>query len=484
MIRLRSLSSRLLLYWIVGSLLAYFTLPVTAIIPQTLLHVGEGVRLNLEDWTTKRARDVVIASLRRAPDGSKFIEFTEALRVHMKRNPEFRFAVFDTRTGALLPGSSVELAKTFDWLNRFEYFAAGFHVASDTNARSRGSMRIADTPLGEVKVITYGAYFHWDDALYQLYNFFTFGNFINYLPLCITMSAIALVVVRQGLAPLRSLAAYVANVDVNSLKSRLPTADLPTETLPFIESVNKAFERVEEGVARQRRFTANSAHELRTPITILRARVDKMEESPLKHEIIRDVLRIQNIVEQLLLLAQLKERGGSEPQILDLKEIVLAMAVDYVPIAIDNGRDMQFDAPAHPVMARGFRWAIESIVTNLVENAVRAEPEGGTIDVRVNDGAIIEVIDHGAGVTPADRKMIFEPFWRKDEGAPGTGLGLSIVKELVQQLEGAISVHETPGGGATFKVTLPNSQREERGTATFPLRDASKRKQVQPALVA
>ena len=130
-------------------------------------------------------------------------------------------------------------------------------MASDTNARSRGSIRIAYTPLGEVKAITYGAYFHWDDRTVSTLQLFSHsGNFINYLPLCIAMSAIALVVVRRGLAPLRSLAACIANVDVNSLKSRLPTADLPTETVPFVEAVNKAFERVEEGVARQRRFTA------------------------------------------------------------------------------------------------------------------------------------------------------------------------------------------------------------------------------------
>ncbi len=455
MIRLRSLSSRLLLYWIVGSLLAYFTLPVTAILPQTLLHLGDFSRLNLEDWTTKRARDVVIASLSQAPDGSKFIELTEALRMHMKRNPEFRFAALDTQTGAMLRGSSVELANTFDWLNRFEYFAAGFHVAGDTNARSRGSMRIVDTPVGEVEVIVYGAYFHWDDGLYQLYNFFSFSNFINYLPLCIVMSAIALIVVRRGLAPLRSLAASIATIDVNSLKHRIRTADLPSETVPFVEAVNRAFERVDEGVARQRRFTANSAHELRTPITILRARVDKMEESPLKCEIDRDVRRIQTIVEQLLLLAQLKERVGAEPQNIDLNEIVLALVVDYAPIAIDHRRDIQFEAPPRPVMARGFRWAVESIVTNLLENAVRAEPEGGAVVVRVKPSGTIEVVDHGAGLAPADQKMIFEPFWRKDESAPGTGLGLSIVKELVGELDGAIAVGDTPGGGATLRLSLP-----------------------------
>ncbi|MGO9774303.1 MAG: sensor histidine kinase, partial [Roseiarcus sp.] len=84
-------------------------------------------------------------------------------------------------------------------------------------------------------------------------------------------------------------------------------------------------------------------------------------------------------------------------------------------------------------------------------------------------------------VSPADRKMIFEPFWRKDEGTPGTGLGLSIVKELVQQLDGAISVHETPGGGATFKVTLPQVGRE---VMVFPVNKTSNPKRLKPVVVA
>ncbi|MGD9658763.1 MAG: sensor histidine kinase, partial [Methylocystis sp.] len=98
---------------------------------------------------------------------------------------------------------------------------------------------------------------------------------------------------------------------------------------------------------------------------------------------------------------------------------------------------------------------IESVITNLVENAIRAEPKGGTVIVRLKKGAIIEIVDHGIGIEEAERDMIFEPFWRKDERSAGSGLGLSIVKELVQQLEGTISIHSTPGGGATFKFTLP-----------------------------
>jgi len=86
---------------------------------------------------------------------------------------------------------------------------------------------------------------------------------------------------------------------------------------------------------------------------------------------------------------------------------------------------------------------------------LRAEPEGGTILVRVRPGRSVSVIDHGPGITPSDRESIFEPFWRKRNSAPGSGLGLSIVKEIVGLHGGKIIVTETPGGGATIELSFP-----------------------------
>jgi two-component system, OmpR family, sensor kinase len=104
---------------------------------------------------------------------------------------------------------------------------------------------------------------------------------------------------------------------------------------------------------------------------------------------------------------------------------------------------------------RGYRWAVESVITNLVENAVRAEPIEGTVVVRIRTEGMVEIIDHGDGVAATDREKIFEPFWRKSETEPGTGLGLAIAKELTEAMRGRIWVEDTPGGGATFKLWFP-----------------------------
>jgi len=100
------------------------------------------------------------------------------------------------------------------------------------------------------------------------------------------------------------------------------------------------------------------------------------------------------------------------------------------PSTIANGRRLELDAPPPPVIARIGRWELECVVGNLIDNALRAEPQGGCVSIRVGADREIEVIDHGEGVAPEDREQIFEPFWRKSDAPPGTGLGLAIVKEI------------------------------------------------------
>lgn len=456
----RSLSSRLILYWIIGSLLAFFSTPATVQIPLAFFWGGDH-RHALEVWTTKRARTVVIDALRRAPDGTLYVETTEALRKHKERNPDFRFAVFDPDAGAILQGSSAELAEHFKGLmGDVEVFGSLFHLTKDANAKARGYIRTTVTPFGKLGTIVYGSNFHWDDVFYQLHAYLVTENFLAYLPLGAVISIVGFSVVRGGLAPLRMAAAKVSKIDVDTLNQQVPEANLPSEVLPFVDAVNSAFRRVDEGVARQKRFTANSAHELRTPIAILCARLDKMEDGPLKRELQHDVSRIKTILEQLLVLAQIEERGDANgaPE-LDLRETIRSTIADYMPIAFDNSRHIDFDAPEVAIIVRGYRWAVESVVTNLIENAMRAESVGGTIIVRVTEDASVEVVDHGPGIAQEDREKIFEPFWRKSDATPGTGLGLAIAKELMEKQGGRIWVEETPGGGSTFKLTFPTNTR-------------------------
>ncbi len=444
--RFRSLTSRLTFYCILGLLAAYFTLPATVYLPYTLFRHDEFAESTRTVWAAGRARKLVLSCLRKDSDGAIYIETTDALRVYQEQNPDLRFAVFDPNNGYVFHGSSSEVTERFSTMISQAYiYDQVFHI-------------IADTPIGKVGIIVYGSYSHWDDVFVRWSAFLTFMNVISSILLCFVVSIIAFWAVRKSVEPLRLSAARISGIDVNSLKQHVSTDGFPSEIVPFVNAVNDAFQRVREGVERQRRFIANSAHELRTPIAILGTRVDKLEETPVKVEIAHDVLRVQTIIEQLLALARIEARdqGEQSPQI-DIAETVLSATANYMPIALDNGRHIAFEAPPGPIMVFAYQWAVESIVTNLIENAVRAEPADGTVIVRVTldtPDATVEVVDHGDGVAPADREKIFEPFWRKSDATPGPGLGLAISRELIDKLGGRVWVEETPGGGATFKIAL------------------------------
>jgi len=254
---------------------------------------------------------------------------------------------------------------------------------------------------------------------------------------------------------LREAAAAAARIDLESLGERLPEAQMPAEIMPLVSAINSLLARLDAGVARQRRFTANAAHELRTPIAIMRARADNPENDSLREDFRRSLRRMRTIAEQLLALARLNERQGLAFEEIDLAQATLATVADYMPLVIENGRRIEFEPPQQRTKVRADRRALESILSNLIDNALRSEPNGGVIVVRANGNGVVEVVDHGAGVAAAERELVFEPFWRKSDATPGTGLGLAIVKELVEAHHGKVWVEETPGGGATFAIALP-----------------------------
>jgi signal transduction histidine kinase len=227
---------------------------------------------------------------------------------------------------------------------------------------------------------------------------------------------------------------------------------VPTEIRPIIAAMNGALARLDASVARMRRFTANTAHELRTPLAVMRARLENEEPSSLKDDLLRDASRLHATVEQLLIAARISENQVTTDEEVDLSETVCQIVADHSPLARRSERGIAVEGEDCGTIVRGNRRAIESVVANLIGNALKAEPVGGTVLVRLRPEGEVEVIDHGEGVAPCHRETIFEPFWRKSEATPGSGLGLAIAKELVAKLHGRICVEETPGGGATFKL--------------------------------
>jgi two-component system OmpR family sensor kinase len=412
-------------------------------------------RLSWDEMATHRVSKLVIDSLTRGADGIVRIEPNAKLQAELRRTPSLKFAAFDEARSPL-PGSSLALVSTLTKAGVIQITHAHLHfnLPGDPETTPLGYMERRRTPFGWLHIATYRQRFRWSDIFIHLFSELSWGAAIVVSVLLLS-AATAWFAVRGGLTPLHAAAREAERIDFDSLERGVIAENVPIEIKPFVGAINAALARLDASGKRMRRYTANAAHELRTPLAVLRARLENADESPIKGPLLLDASRLRAIVEQMLIAARLTERQAPLDQHVDLVETIRQVVADYTPLVIECDRRIEFEAMAPSVIVRGNRRAIESIVANLIDNALRAEPVDGMVLARVRDDAVVEVIDHGEGVSEADREMIFEPFWRKSDATPGTGLGLAIAKELMEKLQGRIWVEETRGGGATFKLWLP-----------------------------
>lgn len=421
-----------------------------------LANVG-GFNASFDEMASVRVTALVDNSLARGEDGLGKIEPTRDLQVEMQRVPGLLFAVFDPVRMQPLAGSSPKLVSKLASLAEIRADHLHFTMGEEPWPGSSGHMMFRKTPIGLMQVALYGQKFRPEDIFFSLKNDLAWVS--AYLIVCmLTTVAVAWIVVRRGLTPLRAIVGEVARIDMNSLRQRLPTRGVPVEIAPLVEGMNEALMRLDAGVERQRRFTANAAHELRTPLAIMRARLENAKASTLKSELLGEASQLRSIVEQMLVAARLTEGQTTLDQRIDLEQSVRQIVSNFLPLAMDCNRFIDFESSGASMLVRGNQRAIDCVVTNLVDNALRAEPKDGTIVVRVDEDGIVAIIDHGEGVAPALREMVFEAFWRKSETTTGTGLGLAIAKEIMDAHGGRIWVEDTPGGGATFKIALALSQ--------------------------
>ncbi|QGM44777.1 sensor histidine kinase [Methylocystis heyeri] len=450
----RSLSVRLIVSLAAAQFVAIvFLVPVMEFVV-SILGVGVSSAVNPDDWDEYRLIALVQNSLARAPDARVVIQPTVALRDYMDANPGARYAVFDVRTKEALPGSSQQLVAALASLGQIDALALKFRLPTDNLQGARGSLRLLDTPVGRHVIAVYGYRFAWADVYVVAKLFLNLHTAIVIAPGILGAVLVGWIVVRHGLAPLRVAAADIASIDVNTLHKRISAENAPKELAPFFEAVNNALSRLYAGVEAQRRFVANAAHELRTPIAIMRAHADNPDDAAFRSDMRRDIRRVQSIMEQLLATARLSAHGEKELDDIDLGAAVLGLIADFTPLAIENKRQISFEPPPRQISIRLHKWALECVVSNLLNNALRAEPEGGDIHVRVLEPALVEVVDHGDGIPLSDMERIFEPFWRRETSGKGAGLGLAISKELVLSMGGSLTVEQTPGGGATFRISL------------------------------
>ncbi|MGY3472295.1 sensor histidine kinase [Bradyrhizobium ottawaense] len=260
--------------------------------------------------------------------------------------------------------------------------------------------------------------------------------------------------IRRGLDPLRAVSACAATIGPGMTGVRLSGDRLPTELLPLVAGFNQALDRLERGLILQREFTANAAHQLRTPLAILTAQLDQLADSPSVQLLRGDAARMNRLVEQLLRVARLDNLPPSHDAV-ELNALAAKAVRGLAAWAIGRHRMIGFDGPEQPVWVSGQADAVEDALRNLIENAIIYSPPQTEVTITVLPEGAVSISDHGPGIPEQDRPRIFERFWRgrAAQGA-GAGLGLAIVAQVAAAHEGSVEVEETPGGGATFTLRL------------------------------
>ncbi|MCX7899391.1 MAG: HAMP domain-containing histidine kinase [Methylocystis sp.] len=451
-----SLARRMIVNLIIAQL-AGFVVGASATVALELANIAF-YELSLDELAMPRVTRYVIDSLQRRPDGSLKIEPNEKLRREINRSPDLKYAVF-YGSQAPVDGSSPEVVSTLIRIGalRIKLGHLHFNLPEDTENRLLGFFQPVTTDFGVLHAAVYRHKFQWVDPFFYILEIMQ--------PLSAYVVSVILfsigstwVIVRRGLIPFREAANKVARVDLESAEPNLFPGPAPMEVAPFIDAIEAALERVRASASRLRRYAANAAHELRTPLATMRMRLDNAADSTLKNELLSDSSQLGVIVEQMLIATRLFEGHVSRSEDVDLVQVAKGVISNFVLLGIRFDKTVRYEGVDSGLAVLGNSRAIECVLANLVDNALRAEPAGGSVIVRVSDEATISVIDHGRGVAPADRQAIFEPFWRKREEAAGYGLGLAIAKDLMDNLGGRIWVEETPGGGATFTLAFANKR--------------------------
>ncbi|HEY3599776.1 MAG TPA: ATP-binding protein [Paraburkholderia sp.] len=289
------------------------------------------------------------------------------------------------------------------------------------------------------------------------------------LPILALLPVLALtiaVIVRVSLRPLDQLGRRVAKIDLNNLRP-LDDAGAPEEMRPFLDSINLMMQRLSVRVDAERKFIADAAHELRSPISAMQLHVDNLRNATPQEQderldaLQRGINRTSSLVSQLLGLAR-ADAGPAGKALADLSlpRMVADVVADLLPLAIERGVDLGAGELAD-LTIRAVEADLRVLIKNLVDNAIRYSGADSHVDVsvfRTDDEAVVQVVDSGPGIAEADLHRVFDRFYRSGESEEeGSGLGLSIAEALAGHYGGRVTIANRTDGtsGVVARIELP-----------------------------
>ena len=273
------------------------------------------------------------------------------------------------------------------------------------------------------------------------------------LPILLVLLVTDIAIFRRALLPLRQASEIAQHIGPTRTDVRLPVDEIPDEVRPLVLAVNLALDRLDQGFRVQREFTGDAAHELRTPLSILRTRVDTLEDQEAAKALHQDIEAMSRIVGQLLDIAELDAFTINPSELADLHAVCAEVAGFIAPLALEQGRGIALIGSGMPVWVKGNAEMMKRAIRNLAENAIKHTPAQTVVEFVVEVGATVSVLDQGPGISDEERELIFRRFWRRDRSQQGsTGLGLSIVQRTVELHGATITVENRSAGGAQFSI--------------------------------
>lgn len=391
--------------------------------------------------------EVAARAIERSPGGSLSLKETGELAALRRNNADFWFVACSEKGEVVTSGKVPDI---------YRGLAANLDRMSFADIRDAHKpytylaiIRHVSGPAGDFTILTKGNLFSPTFVVMFLSN-------LLMIPLLAVLAVVTMIamplIVRRAFAGLSHVSAAAGQIDIERRGARLPTDQVPAEVEPLVEAFNGALRRLDEGYERHERFIVDAAHELRTPIAVLQAKVEASDDPDLLRRFGPDIARLATLAEQLLDLQRI-DRLALTNDFFDLADLARCVVADLAPLAIATGGELAVvDLGAGRVL--GDRPSLERVLANLVQNAF--DHGGGRVIVRVA-GTVIEVEDDGPGIPVAERERVFEPFYRLRARQTGTGLGLNLVRQVMDRHGGSVAALEAPGGGTVLRLEFVHS---------------------------
>ena len=273
------------------------------------------------------------------------------------------------------------------------------------------------------------------------------------LPILLVLLVTDIAIFRRALLPLRQASEIAQQIGPARTDVRLPVGEIPSEVRPLVTAINQALDRLDQGFRVQREFTADAAHELRTPLSILRTRVETLDDPRIAKALHLDIEAMSRVVGQLLDIAELEAFTIDPSERADAQGVCAEVAESIAPLALEQGREIALLGVSSPVWVKGNAEMMKRAIRNLAENAIKHAPPDTVVEFIVEENGTVKVLDRGPGIAKEERELIFQRFWRRDRNQQGsTGLGLSIVQRIVELHGASIAVENRVLGGAQFSL--------------------------------